>query len=118
MARGFRGLVLETRNIRFAAYDAKALAPAPDIGRVGRAVRAPAGGRVVVPGPASGNIDLEADASAQALALGDACGVRCFCHRRPRMHPACLTSSRGGRNAAVSKDEPRISMAPLPTAWK
>src|SRR5689334_25222312 len=41
-SRGFRRVVLETRDLRLAAHDTKALAPAPDIGRVCRAMRAPA----------------------------------------------------------------------------
>src|ERR1035437_8293285 len=41
-AHGLCGLVLETRDPGLALGDPEALAPASDIGRVGRAVRAPA----------------------------------------------------------------------------
>src|ERR1700737_5089138 len=68
---GFRDLVLETRNPRLALGDAKTLAPASDIGRVSRAMRAAAAKRMIVPGPARRRVDLEADTAAQALARGD-----------------------------------------------
>ena len=54
------------------AGDPEALAPAPDIGRVGRAVGTPARRRMIMPCPARGDIDLEANASAQAFASCDA----------------------------------------------
>src|SRR6202163_3674862 len=69
-AGGFRGLVVEAGNPRLAFGNAKTLAPASDISGVGRAMRAPASDRMIVPGPARRHIDLEADAAAQALALG------------------------------------------------
>src|SRR5580704_3391285 len=79
-ARGFRGLVFEARNPRLTLGDAKTLAPAPDIGRVGRAMRAPAGGRMIVPGPARRRVDLEADLATQALTGGDPNSFWCLCH--------------------------------------
>src|ERR1700682_5577640 len=69
-ARGLRRPVLVTRDARLALGNAKALAPASDIGRIRRAMRAPARSRMIVPGPARGGVDLEADFSAQALAGG------------------------------------------------
>src|ERR1700753_4337625 len=66
----FRRLVFEARNPRVALDNAKTLAPASDIGRVGRAMRAPATERMIVPGPARRRIDLEADLTAQALTGG------------------------------------------------
>src|SRR5258708_34335313 len=81
-ARGFRGLVLEARDGGLAPGDAKTLAPASDIGRVGRAMRAPARRRMIMPGPARGRVDLERDFSAQALTGGDSGCCRCFCHLR------------------------------------
>src|SRR6476661_6601374 len=60
-ARGFRGFVLEARDGGLAPGDAQALAPASDIGRVGRAMGTPARGRMIVPGPARGHINLEGD---------------------------------------------------------
>src|SRR5712664_3269926 len=79
-AHGLRGLVLEPRNPGLALGDAETLAPASDIGRVGRAMGAPARGRMIVPGPARRRVDLEADLSAQALTGGDADRCCCFCH--------------------------------------
>src|ERR1700722_6384596 len=69
-ARGFRRLVLVTRDRSFALGDAKALAPAPDISRIGRAMRAAARRGMIVPGPARRDVDLEGDLAAQALAAG------------------------------------------------
>src|SRR5205823_14469595 len=40
-AQGFRGLVLEANDLGLAPGDPQALAPASDIGRIRRAVRAP-----------------------------------------------------------------------------
>src|ERR1700730_6714143 len=37
---------------------------------------------MIVPGPAGGRVDLEADAAAQALTCGDSTRFRCFCHSR------------------------------------
>src|ERR1700722_5430423 len=68
-AHGFRGLVLVARDGGLAPGDAEALAPAADIGRIRRAMRAAAGGRMIVPGPARRRIDLELDGAAQALTL-------------------------------------------------
>src|SRR5260370_26340491 len=69
-AHGFCSLVLEARDPGLSLGDAKTLAPASDIGRIGRAVRAPAAKRMIVPGPARGGGDLEANMAAQALAGG------------------------------------------------
>src|SRR5450755_2803844 len=81
-ARGFCGLVLEPRDIRFALDNAKALAPASDIGRIGRAMRAPARCRMIMPGPAGRDVDLETDFAAQALTGGDSDWFRVLCHSR------------------------------------
>src|SRR5881227_3852454 len=81
-ADGLRSLVLEARDGSLALDEAKTLAPASDIGRVRRAMRAPARGRMIMPGPACGHIDLETDFSAQALTGGDTPCCRCFCHLR------------------------------------
>src|ERR1700716_975498 len=78
----FRGLVLEARDPGLALDDPESLAPASDIGRVGRAMRAPACGRMIVPGPACRHIDLEADLAAQALTWGYSRCCRCPCHLR------------------------------------
>src|SRR5579872_2824775 len=79
-AYGFCSLVLETRDVRLALDDTKTLAPASDIGRVRRAVRAPARRRMIVPGPAGRRVDLEADPAAQALTGRNSDWFRCFCH--------------------------------------
>src|SRR4029079_11753322 len=67
-AHRFRGRVLVPRNGARTAGDPKTLAPAPDIGRVGCAMGPPARRRMIMPCPARGDIDLEANASAQAFA--------------------------------------------------
>src|ERR1700738_2007282 len=82
MANGLGGLVLVTRDARFALGDPQPLAPASDIGRVRRAMGAAARGGMIMPSPARRRIDLEADLTAQALALGDADGFCCFCQSR------------------------------------
>src|ERR1700692_604366 len=69
-ARGFCCAFLVAGDVGLALGDAQTLAPASDIRRIGRAMRAPARGRMIVPGPARRYIDLEADAAAQALAVG------------------------------------------------
>ena len=61
-------LVLVSRDRCLALGDAKALAPASDIGGIGRAMRAAARRRMIMPGPARRHVDLEADLAAQALA--------------------------------------------------
>src|SRR5882757_7165124 len=66
MARG--ALVLVARDRRLAFGDTETLASTANIVRIRRAMRAAACGRMVVPGPARRNVDLEADLSAQALA--------------------------------------------------
>src|ERR1700737_5548235 len=88
---GFRDLVLETRNPRLALGDAKTLAPASEIGRVSRAMRAAAAKRMIVPGPARRRVDLEADTAAQALAGGDSNRFWIFCHLR---HPVSTVIAR------------------------
>src|SRR5580692_7266810 len=79
-APGLGRRILEMRNIALAARDAKALAPASDIGRIGRAMGAPACLGMIVPGPARRNIDLERNMAAKAFTLGDACGFGGFGH--------------------------------------
>src|SRR5450755_2522527 len=69
-ARGFCPFVLEARDIGFAFCHPKPLAPASDIGGIGRAMCAPAGGGMIVPGPARGDINFETDFAAQAMACG------------------------------------------------
>src|SRR5258707_13721987 len=81
-AHGFCGLVLEARDGSLAPGDAQTLAPASDIGGVGRAMGAPARGRMIMPGPARGHIDLERDFSAQALTGGGTPCWGCFWHLR------------------------------------
>src|SRR5216684_2190030 len=81
-AHGFCSLVLEACDASLALGDAKTLAPASDISRIGRAMRAPARRRMIMPGPARGRVDLETDFSAQALAGGGTPWFRCFCHLR------------------------------------
>src|SRR6266700_5124621 len=88
--RGLGGLVLVARDGGLAARDTKALAPASDIGGIGRSMRAPATGRMIMPGPARRHIDFEGDLAAQALALCNPHGCRCFCHLRL----PCLSSLR------------------------
>src|SRR4029453_14125134 len=98
-AHGFCGLVLEARDGRLAAGDAKTLAPRSDVGRVGRAMRAPARRRMIMPGPARGHIDLETDFSAQALTGGD---TNCSRFLRHLDFP-CSSSLRGAnaRNKSI-----------------
>src|SRR5205823_9787087 len=76
------GLVLVARDGALAACNAKALAPAADIGGVGGTMRAAATSRMIMPGPARRHVDFEADLAAQALAFCDPRGCRCFCHLR------------------------------------
>jgi hypothetical protein len=56
---------------------ANAALPASNIRRIGRAVRAPRRGRMIVPRPESGNGDLDLDLAAQAPAGGNA-GLRLY----------------------------------------
>src|SRR5882672_12514082 len=65
---GLGCLVLVTREAGLAFGDAEALAPASDIGCIRRTMRAAAGRRMIVPGPACRHVDLEGDLAAQALA--------------------------------------------------
>src|SRR6266699_1651586 len=92
-AHGLCSLVLEARDGSLALGDAKTLAPASDIGRVRRAMRAPARRRMIMPGPARGHIDLETDFSAQALTGGNTRCCRCFCH----LPFPCSSSLRGAQ---------------------
>src|SRR5581483_5941128 len=80
VARGARRLVLITRDRSLAFDDAETLAPAADIGRIRRAMRAAARRGMIVPGPARRHVDLEGDLAAQALAGCDAACCRRFCH--------------------------------------
>src|SRR6266850_5577333 len=81
-SHGFGAFVLEAGDAGVALGNAKTLAPASDIGGVGGAMRAPAARRMIVPGPARGRVDLEADAAAQALTGGDSNCDGCFWHFR------------------------------------
>src|SRR4051812_38591721 len=76
-----RARVLVTTDQVFAGRDAEALAPASDIGRVGRPVGAPSRGGMVVPRPARRHIDLEGDAAAEA-APGSNANSRGFGHEQ------------------------------------
>lgn len=60
----------------------ESLAPTADVGGVGRAMRSPACRRMVMPGPARGEIDLELNGAAQAFAC-DAAGSRQAIRSRP-----------------------------------
>src|SRR6516165_7212940 len=86
-ARGPARLVLIADNRGLALGDAKALAPAPDIGRVGRAMRPAARLRMIMPGPTCRHVDLERHRAAQALPPGDPRCRRRFCHC---LSPMCL----------------------------
>src|SRR5438105_6581672 len=86
--RGLGGLVLVARDGALAACDAKALAPASDIGGVGRTMRAAAASRMIMPGPARRHVDFEADLAAQALAL---CDPRHCCRRSCHLRFPCLS---------------------------
>ena len=59
-------LLLEPRDLPLAFLDADLAAPGADIGGVGRAMGAPAGGGMVVPGPEHRNVDFQHDGAAQA----------------------------------------------------
>src|SRR4029450_4569908 len=62
--------VLIAGEAGLALGDPETLAPASDIGCIGRAMRATARRRMIVPGPARRHVDLEGDLAAQALAGG------------------------------------------------
>src|SRR5437868_2159716 len=64
-AHGLGGLVLIAREAGLALDDTKTFAPASDIGCIGRAMRAAARRRMIVPGPARRHVDLEGDLAAQ-----------------------------------------------------
>src|SRR3954471_11990758 len=55
-SRGLCRLVLEAVDCRHPPGETKTLPPAPDIGGVGRTMRAAAGAGMIVPGPAGGII--------------------------------------------------------------
>src|SRR6476659_3398168 len=65
-AHGLRLGVLVARDLGLALGDPKTLAPAADIGGIGRAMRAAARRRMIMPGPPRRHVDLEADLAAQA----------------------------------------------------
>src|SRR4029453_10195617 len=69
-SRGFGRRILIPREAGLAPGDTKTLAPASDIGCIGRAMRAAARGRMIVPGPSRRHVDLKGDLAAQALAGG------------------------------------------------
>src|SRR6266478_8818463 len=92
-AHGFCSLVLEACDGSLALGDAKTLAPASDISRIGRAMRAPARRRMIMPGPARGRVDLEIDFSAQALTGGCPNCSRLFRH----LDFPCSSSLRGAK---------------------
>src|SRR5690349_24438826 len=69
-AHSFGRLVLVPGEAGLCLGDPKPLAPASDIGRVGRTMRAAARRRMIVPRPARRHVDLEGDPAAQALAGG------------------------------------------------
>src|SRR5258706_13925122 len=69
-APGLCGLVLEACDGSIALGDAKTLAPASYIRGVGRAMRAPARRRMIMPGPPRGRVDLERDFSAHGIDRG------------------------------------------------
>src|SRR5262249_57195650 len=73
-ARSFCRGVLVAHERGLALGDAKALAPAADIGGVGGAMGAAARGGMIMPGPARGHVDLEGDLAAQAFSGGGLAG--------------------------------------------
>src|SRR5664279_4376675 len=95
-AHGFAGLVLEAGDGGAAPGDSETLAPAPDIGRVGGAVRAPTRRRMIVPGPSGGRVDFKADSAAQALTCGYPGCLCVFCHSRFQSPSSCEEPT--GRN--------------------
>src|ERR1700687_357180 len=97
-AGGFCQFVLEAGDASLAPGDAKSLAPASDIGRIGRAMRATARRRMIVPGPARRRVDLETDFAAQALARGYSHCCRCLCHSR---FPLRIVIARSARDEAI-----------------
>src|SRR5208282_161876 len=60
--------VLEAGDASLALRHAGVLAPTADIGRIGGAVRATACGRVIVPGPKGGKVDLQLHRTAKTSA--------------------------------------------------
>ena len=67
-----RSVVLQAGKLPLALGHAETAAPAADIRRIGRAMRPPAGPRMVVPRPECWNADLDLHLAAQALPCGDA----------------------------------------------
>src|SRR5579859_1917509 len=80
-APGLGRRIVEASDHVIARDDAKTLAPASDIGRIRRAMRAAAGGRMIVPGPARRHVDLESDIATEALSPGDPRGFCWLCHQ-------------------------------------
>src|SRR5262249_26036299 len=72
--RGFCRGVLVAHECGPAPGDAKALAPAADIGGIGGAMGAAARGGMIMPGPARGHVDLKGDLAAQAFSGGGLAG--------------------------------------------
>jgi hypothetical protein len=95
--------VFVARNFTRALGDAEALAPAPYVGRVGRAVREPTCACVIVPGPARWKVDFNMNQATKALA-GHA--IRPFglffvhqtCH--PNRFPTKLSGGAFARNSS------------------
>src|SRR5260370_10653192 len=77
-AHGLCRFVLVAHDGCLALGDPETLAPASDVGRIRRAMRAPARGRMILPGPAARRVDLEADPAAQALTGGRLAGPNGF----------------------------------------
>jgi hypothetical protein len=65
-------LVFEAGKLALALGHAETATPTADIHRIGGAMRAPAGPRMVVPRPECWNVDLDPHLAAQTLPCGDA----------------------------------------------
>src|SRR5207302_11328019 len=93
-----------------AGQHAEPAAVAADVGRVGAALGAPAGRRMVVPGPARRDVDLQphrvTDAAAGRLDGGGLAGLwaRGSSHLEPR--PRCRAFRRGRDRAAPANHRP------------
>src|SRR5216683_6065604 len=96
-AHGLCGLVFVARDQGLALGDTKTLAPASDIGRVGRTMRASACRGMIMPRPARRHVDLEGDLAAQALALGHSACCRWFRH----VHPPSVVIARSESDEAI-----------------
>src|SRR5579859_6262770 len=79
-APGLGRRIVEASDLVLARGDTKTLAPASDIGRIRRAMRAAAGGRMVVPGPARRHVDLKGDIAAETPASRNPCSFSWLCH--------------------------------------